>query len=145
MTATEQQLKEIRAEIRRLKKLKEAERELASIKQDRIRPVRSTHQIVLKTVSGVFDVAVESILARTRVEPVVVPRQAAMRLSYELCPESSFEEVGRTFNRDHGTIMHAIQAVKNRCDTDPLFAAKYEHAKQLAISSIHPQPAAQGK
>lgn len=45
-------------------------------------------------------------------------RQVAMTLCVELCHVSS-GDVGREFgNRDHGTVLHAIKRVHERCQVD---------------------------
>jgi chromosomal replication initiator protein len=44
-------------------------------------------------------------------------RQIAMYLSTELT-RHSVAEVGRRFRKDHTTVLHAIKAVRARCETD---------------------------
>jgi chromosomal replication initiator protein len=36
----------------------------------------------------------------------------------------SSKEIGRTFERDHTTVLHAQRSIHNRIDTDPAFAAR---------------------
>lgn len=49
------------------------------------------------------------------------PRQIAMRLIRQDL-RMSFQRIGRMFHKDHGTVIHAIDAVQKRMDTEPVIA-----------------------
>ena len=46
-----------------------------------------------------------------------------MFLTTELT-DLSLPEIGREFNRDHSTVVHARDLIKNKIETDPFFAAE---------------------
>ena len=101
------------AEVSRREKALEAD--LAAIKSWREPSPVSTacaacgHDTVA-TVAGKFGVAVADIMGRKRTPKVSRARQVAMagmhHAGFSLC------EIGRFFERDHGTVMHAIKTVK---------------------------------
>jgi chromosomal replication initiator protein len=53
------------------------------------------------------------------------PRQVAMSLARELT-KLSLPAIGRLFNRDHSTVIHAIKAVEKRAAVDPLLEMELE-------------------
>ena len=56
--------------------------------------------------------------SKRRPENIAFPRQVAMFLSRQLT-ESSLSAIGDAFGgRDHGTVLHACRAVKNRMEVD---------------------------
>ena len=126
MTATEQQIRMVKAElegIRRLKKMKERlEREQARMDVADCEPSDDVNRII-DAASEVFEIRRNIMLSRLRIDAVVIARQSAMALAYEL-GYGSLPSLGMMFRRDHGTILNAIRAVEARADTDPHFAAK---------------------
>lgn len=52
---------------------------------------------------------VDTLLNPRRTRALVVPRHVVMWLTYKLCPHFSLPQLGRVFNRDHTTIMHAVR------------------------------------
>jgi len=86
----------------------------------------------LFTVSGIkqqvatrYRVRVSDIDSTSRRHEVVLPRQVAMYLSRRLTARS-FPELGRSFKKDHTTVMHAFEKIRDRCLSDPTFAADIE-------------------
>lgn len=66
---------------------------------------------IIKLVSDHFNLTLADIKSATRARPIVVPRQIAMYLIKKHL-DKSFVEIGRYFgNRDHTTVMSAIQKV----------------------------------
>lgn len=126
MTATEQQIRMVKAEldgIRRLKKMKERlEREQARMDVAGCEPSDDVNRLI-DAAEEVFGIRRNIMLSRLRMDAVVIPRQSAMALAYEFGYGSTVS-LGMMFRRDHGTIIHAIRAVRNRADTDPIFATK---------------------
>jgi chromosomal replication initiator protein len=53
---------------------------------------------------------------------VARPRQVAMYLARELTP-LSLPAIGRMFDRDHTTVLHAIATIEAVMRNDPVFAA----------------------
>ncbi|MEO0557327.1 MAG: chromosomal replication initiator protein DnaA [Bacteroidota bacterium] len=68
--------------------------------------------------------------ARTRKREVVQARQVAMFFSKELT-KHSLKTIGLHFGgRDHSTVIHAVQSVKDQRDTDPEYRAMVEAVKK---------------
>lgn len=65
----------------------------------------------------------EDFNAKRKTQSVAWPRQIAMFLTTELT-DLSLPEIGREFNRDHSTVVHARDVVKEKVNTDLFFAAE---------------------
>jgi len=77
-----------------------------------------------KTVAEHFDIRVEEMRAKRRTKGVAFPRQVAMYLARELT-DASLPRIGEEFGgRDHTTVMHACDRVKEAIAQDPQFAAR---------------------
>lgn len=79
---------------------------------------------IIGAVGDALEVHVREIMGIRRTARISAARQLAMvviRASTNL----SLVEIGDLFNRDHGTVIHAIKAVKARAETDPGFAEIY--------------------
>ena len=74
-------------------------------------------------------VTVESMTSRSRTARVAAARQLAMTLIRE-GTMLSLAEIGSLFDRDHGTVIHAIKATRKRNQTDPAAAAVYAGAQR---------------
>lgn len=81
-------------------------------------PERPSVAVVRKKVCQQFNLRASTLMSRSREMHIAWPRQIAMCLSYQLCGIST-TKVAKLFNRgDHGTVLHAVHAVQNRCDVD---------------------------
>ena len=78
---------------------------------------------IKKMVGKHFNVRIEDFNAKRKTQSIAWPRQIAMFLTTELT-DLSLPEIGREFNRDHSTVVHARDVVKDRVNTDPFFAAE---------------------
>ena len=68
--------------------------------------------------AGKADLSVEAVKGKGRRRELVVPRQVAMYLIRELTTHS-FPEIGRFFSdRDHSTVMYAVQKITEALDED---------------------------
>ncbi len=72
---------------------------------------------IQKTVAEHFDIRVSDLMSRKRPKNIVWPRQVAMYLSRTVTSRS-FPVIGDAFDRNHATIMHAYQQVKQRQEED---------------------------
>jgi chromosomal replication initiator protein len=72
-----------------------------------------------------YRVRVSDIDSKSRRHEVVLPRQVAMYLTRRLT-DRSFPELGRSFKRDHSTILHGYEKIRDRCLNEPAFAADIE-------------------
>lgn len=67
---------------------------------------------IIRAVAAVWDIDPLDIIGRSRRQPLAFARQVAMTLAYEKS-YLSLVKVGECFdNRDHGTILHAMDVVK---------------------------------
>ena len=86
---------------------------------------------VIGAVSVYYNVPVEAITGIKRNQEVILPRQMAMYLCREMV-EMSLEMIGRSFKRDHTTVMHACQKISQEIqNSKPLFYAADDLKKQL--------------
>lgn len=70
-----------------------------------------------------YHVDLHDMKSKRRTDAIAFPRQIAMYLARNLT-EMSTTQIGDAFGgKDHTTVMHATNKVKNRLDTDPFFAA----------------------
>ncbi|CAN5779307.1 chromosomal replication initiator protein DnaA [soil metagenome] len=89
-----------------------AERVLSDILTDR-QPRVITPDIIIDATSAMFGFAVEEIKGKNRRRPLVTARQVAMYVHRELT-DLSFPAIGREFGgRDHTTVMHAVDKIRN--------------------------------
>ena len=78
---------------------------------------------IKKVVGKHFKINTEDFTSKRKTQSVAWPRQIAMFLCTELT-DLSLPEIGREFNRDHSTVVHARDLVKEKVKTDPFFAAE---------------------
>lgn len=79
-------------------------------------------------VADEFEVPIPVLLGRSRRAPIAWARQVAMHLCLELTNLSS-NRIAAAFKRDHGTVLFADRAVRNRLETDPSMHAKVAAVK----------------
>lgn len=78
---------------------------------------------IKKVVGKHFSIRMEDFNSRRKNQSITWPRQIAMFLTTEMT-ELSLPEIGREFNRDHSTVVHARDLVKEKVKQDPFFAAE---------------------
>ncbi len=78
---------------------------------------------IKKVVGKHFKIDMEDFSSKRKTQSVAWPRQIAMFLCTELT-DLSLPEIGREFNRDHSTVVHARDLVKEKVKNDPFFAAE---------------------
>ena len=67
--------------------------------------------ILQRLVAEAFGLHRYDLIARCRTKEVAFPRHVAMYLARKLTG-ASFPQIGRAFNRDHATVLHAYRRVK---------------------------------
>lgn len=98
-------------------KLETVETLLREILQEESRQV-VTIDMIQKRVADHYDIRMVDMTSKRRPENIAFPRQVAMYLARQLT-ESSLSVIGDAFGgRDHGTVLHACRAVKDRMETD---------------------------
>ncbi len=76
-------------------------------------------QDVLEGVSRYYSVSVTDMLGQSRVREVLVPRHIAMYIGKKHL-RMSFVRLGESFsNRDHTTVMHAVEKIETKLSEDP--------------------------
>lgn len=78
---------------------------------------------IKKVVGKHFNIKMEDFNSKRKTQSIAWPRQIAMYLANELT-DMSLPEIGREFNRDHTTVIHARDVVKEKIEQDPFFAAE---------------------
>jgi len=82
---------------------------------------------IIKAVTVHFQVKLSELQSRKRSVSVARPRQVAMYLARTLT-RHSLEEIGGYFGgRDHSTVMHACDRVRQLLTTEPHIAEAVEH------------------
>lgn len=78
---------------------------------------------IKKIVGKHFSVKMEDFNSKKKNQTIAWPRQIAMYLTTTMT-DLSLPEIGREFNRDHSTVVHARDLVKDKINTDPFFTAE---------------------
>lgn len=74
-------------------------------------------EYIIKAVEKYFNLSEDTIISTKRGKTYTVPRQVAMYIVRELT-DSSYPEIGREFKKDHTTVMHNINKVKDAMEND---------------------------
>jgi chromosomal replication initiation ATPase DnaA len=99
-----------------------------------IRKHESSLLDLMDMVSAVGGVSVEEIKGHTRERRVLVWRQVYCWYGYHWC-KRTLKEVGVSINRDHTTVITAIDRVNNMIDTnDELYTMPMEAVKEKIIA-----------
>jgi chromosomal replication initiator protein len=76
---------------------------------------------IKKIVCKHFKISIEDLNSKKKNNSIAWPRQVAMYLATELTT-LSLPEIGREFNRDHSTVVHAREKLKEEIEQNPFFA-----------------------
>jgi DnaA-like protein len=68
-------------------------------------------KIVIRIVAQEYQLDPHDILSTQRVHSVVRPRQIAMWIVKQLSPKRPLPQIGRSFKRDHTTVLHAVRTI----------------------------------
>ncbi|HSZ24937.1 MAG TPA: helix-turn-helix domain-containing protein, partial [Cytophagaceae bacterium] len=92
---------------------------------------------IMKFVSEYFNVTIDQMKDKTRKREIVVARQVSMYFAKEYT-NMSLKSIGSNFgNRDHSTVIHAIQSVNDLIDTDKKFNATMQDLmKKIKLKAI---------
>ncbi|WP_434352922.1 chromosomal replication initiator protein DnaA [Psychrobacter sp. HD31] len=81
---------------------------------------------IRKVVAEFYDVSVKDLMGKKRTRSIARPRQIAMALARELTGDS-YPEIGQSFGgRDHSTVMHACDKVKQLRAEDLILDKEYK-------------------
>lgn len=89
---------------------------------------------IQRVVSEFFRIPLKELIGPKRTRIYARPRQIAMGLARELTNDS-FPDIGEAFGgRDHSTVMHACDKVRELCQSDPAFNEDYQNLLRLLQS-----------
>ena len=89
---------------------------------------KTTIDEIQKKVAEYFSISVKEMQSSRRARNVARPRQIAMYLAKQLTARS-LPEIGRKFDRDHTTVMHAVRKVEELIVEDTSMAESIEHLR----------------
>lgn len=85
---------------------------------------------IKQAVCAEFGVEMADLISRRRPFHINYPRQVAMALCYDLT-SLSLAEVGASFGgRDHGTVLHAYNVVRDRTEIYPNERGRYQRVRE---------------
>jgi chromosomal replication initiator protein len=95
-----------------------------------VRPLLKPHSIdesfIIKTVCNQFGLQPIQLKERTRLRSIAEPRHIAMSLIKRYFPLTTLFKIGEMFNRDHTTVIYAIDVVNELCYSDKMYREKYD-------------------
>ncbi len=89
---------------------------------------RGPVRLIQERVAEEFVISIDELLSTDRAVMFVEPRQIAMYLAW-ICRLKSLPEIGRLFNRDHTTVLHAVRKVKSLIVKNAEYAARVERLR----------------
>jgi len=85
-----------------------------------------TPEIIRRRVAEAWSTSAEALQSKRRTKDLTVPRQVAMYLIKELL-DLSLVEIGKVFGgRDHSTVIHSVDKVREEMERDPAFRERVE-------------------
>jgi chromosomal replication initiator protein len=96
--------------------------------------LKSETERIIDTSAQVYGVIPKELLEQTRRANVVIPRQIAMYL-LRTDMSLSFPSIGKLFNRDHTTVIHACNKVKKMIEKSVMFSNRIEKIKKLVVQT----------
>jgi len=81
------------------------------------RPAYPRIEEIQRAVAGSYGITRHDLLAHRRTMDVVRPRQVAMYLAKKLTLHS-YPGIGRSFRRNHTTVLHAVRKIESLVDTE---------------------------
>ncbi|MGD9677752.1 MAG: chromosomal replication initiator protein DnaA [Vulcanibacillus sp.] len=83
------------------------------------KPKTITIELIQQVVASNYNLKIDELKGKKRIQNVVFPRQIAMYIVRELT-DNSLPKIGEEFGgRDHSTVIHAYEKIKNKLLTDP--------------------------
>ncbi len=90
--------------------------------------------VIQRVVCDHFEVALSELLSKSRNASIVFPRQVAMYLSRNLT-DAKLHEIGLQFGgRDHSTVIHSYNKIRDLVENDPDMAALVSKMERIATA-----------
>jgi chromosomal replication initiator protein len=99
-------------------------------------------RVIQQAVCDHYQLRTELMRERIRTKDIATARMVAMALCRTLT-KHSLQDIGASFERDHGTVIHAIQKVTDWRSTDITFRIEYDTVEGLArsqVAALYPSP-----
>lgn len=94
------------------------------------KPKKISIQDIQTIVGAYYNVRLEDFTAKKRTKSIAFPRQIAMYLARELT-DYSLPKIGEEFGgRDHTTVIHAHEKIKNQIENDEKLAKEIKNLEQ---------------
>lgn len=93
-------------------------------------------EIIIKEVSGFFEVDLEQLKSKDRHDEIVKPRQLTFYF-LSLHTTYSLERIGQHLNRDHSTVSHSKGVVEDLLLTDKFYRKDYEGIRDIIKYQIN--------
>lgn len=91
-------------------------------------------ETIISHVAQSCEVEEKELLGRSRIRSLTDARAIAIKIVRQLHPELSLNKIGNHFNRDHTTVMHALEAFENLYSTAADFRRRYDYIKQTLLN-----------
>ena len=103
-----------------------------------MRRAQVTAEEVMSLITGDFAITARELIGKSRTQSVSLPRQIAMYLLREHT-ENSLEDIGKIFgNRDHTTVIYAVNKIRERSQKDRMFKETLDNlSSRLMTRSFH--------
>ena len=89
-----------------------------ALKLERERDIEITLEDIIKAVTEYYNLEANDLTSKSRIQTIAQPRQVAMYLGRTLT-NLSLVAIGRSFLRDHTTVMHAVDKIADLVKKDP--------------------------
>lgn len=95
-----------------------------------------SHTVIEQHVCRVFEVHPDVLRQKCRREDIVIPRQTIYYLCRKYLSEITVKQLGRMYNQDHATVVHAKKAIKNLIETKDKRWSKQIIASETILSTV---------
>jgi len=102
-------------------------KDILSQQDEKIRPCAVIDLVMIR-----YKVSLEDLKSKNRTARLVKARHLIMFLIRELC-NYSFSHIGRIFNRDHSSVLHAFDKVNRQLLEDQEYANEYNNIKNQFV------------
>jgi chromosomal replication initiator protein len=80
-------------------------------------------------VARIYGMEISTLTSRSRRKVVTLPRNMAMYLCRKHT-SASYATIGRSFNRDHATVMYGVNQIDRKIANDPKLQKEMAHIEQ---------------
>lgn len=83
-----------------------------------------------------YGIEQKELFSRKRTAHLVHVRHLTIWAAHEACFGNSMSDIGRAFGRTSGLVIHALQSIKNQCDTSKRFRDEADCVLTLARAEV---------